>query len=464
MKILGRDVSISVTKGLGTSTLTRDNKGNVTGSTNGYSVSYDIDRYLSAFRSVYSAKNYVTLFHTMSELQFPIRMITDRVLNAEFNLKDFDTDSIIWDNEPINRFLSQPNAFQTFNEFIEKLIAYYFVCGESFLYSALPDSLAGNSNERWKWCDDYHVLPADCMNMVYPMAAKIFSTLKRDDIIEKYTLLSGMGNQDFNPNNILHFRDTNLLFDRYVLKGRSRLSSLEYPLSNLCAVYEARNVIYVKRGAIGAIISDKSDSSGTVALTKTEQKELQKDFNDNYGLESKKDPFMIAKQPIKFERFSMSIEELKPFEETLADAIQIASEFNIPACLVPANKDSTFNNQDAAEKSLYNNTVIPFTNKIIMMLNSFLGLRQGKGGMYLSADFSKVPVLQTNKKDNAVADSKNTDTVLKQYKAGVCTKNQMRIKMGWTGIKGEDFYIDKDPNKDIILNIKETINLPQNVQ
>lgn len=441
------------TKSLGTSTIVRNNKGEVINSTNGYLL--DIDRYLGAFHSINATRNYITLFHTMSELQFPIRAITDRILNAEFYLKEYDTDSIIWNNDQINKFLSKPNALDTFDDLITKFVSYYLICGQSFLYSALPDSLSGMKAERWKWCDNYHVLPADCVEMEYPFRAKIFSTLQKDEIIKDYRLISGMGNEVYTPDNILHLRDVNMMFDPDYLKGRSRLSSLDYPLSNLCAVYEARNVIYVKRGAIGAISSGKTDSAGTVALTKGEKKDLEEEFQKDYGLRGDKSQYILSNVPITFTRFNMSIEELQPFDETLADEVAIAGAYNIPACLIPRKDMSTYNNQDIAEKSLYNNTIIPLTNKILSQLNSFLGLHQNKGGMYLFADFSKIPCLQTNKKDNAETDSKNTSTALVQYKCGACTKNQMRIKMGCDPVDGEDFYIDDDPNKGIILNIKD---------
>ena len=48
--------------------------------------------------------------------------------------------------------------------------------------------------------------------------------------------------------------------------GRSRLDSQKYTVSNIIAVYEARNAIYVKRGALGLIVNQKKDADGTVAM------------------------------------------------------------------------------------------------------------------------------------------------------------------------------------------------------
>jgi len=441
-----KDIKQSLaTKWMQSATIQRDNRGNVIGAKSGSkSALYDVDKYLAAFNSVYAAKNFVTLFHSISELQWPIVEICKRVLKADFVLKDYDGDSIIWDNKEINKFLTQPNELQGFDEFITELICYLLVTGDSYMYSAVSDSLSGW--DRWKACDNYYILPADCIEPQYPFDVKLFSNMPKSDLIKSYKLQSGMGNRDFPTNNILHFKESNLMFDHWKLRGRSKLTALEYPLSNLCAVYEARNVIYVKRGALGAIVSTKTDSAGTVALSKNEKKELQNQFNDNYGLEKEKGQYVISDVPMKFERFNMSITELEPFEETLVDAIAIAGAFGFPSNMIPRKDGSTFSNQDAGDKSIYVNTAIPLANKICQKINQFLGLKQGPGGMYIHADFSKVEVLQDNKKDEATTDNLKTTTALLKYNQGVITYNMMLVQCGEEKVLGGDYYIWKDPN------------------
>jgi len=442
-----KDLQLSIAKKwMGSATITRDNTGKVTGATNGYkSTMYDVDRYLAAFNSIYAAKNFITLFHSISELQFPVVEIAKRVLKAEFRLKSYDTDSIIWDNKQINKFLTQPNELQGFKDFITQLIIYLLIVGDAHIYSAVPSTLA--SWERWKACDNYYVLPSDCIEPQYPFDVKLFANTPKDQIIKSYKLISGMGNRDFEPNNVLHFKETNLLFDHWYLRGRSKLTALEYPLSNLCAVYEARNVIYVKRGALGAIVSNKTDNAGTVALSKKEKESLQKNFNENYGLEKEKGQFVLSDVPVSFVKFGMSITELEPFDETLADAVAIAGAFGMPAILIPRKDMSTYANMDTAEKSFYTNTVIPLTEKILEQINRFLGLNQGPGGMYIDADFSKVEVLQDNKKDEATTDNLKTTTALLKYNQGLITFNMMLVQCGEEKLTtGGDYYIWADPN------------------
>lgn len=455
-----------VNKWAGTSTITRDNHGNITGARNGYSSEYTLsnpDVYLSAFRSVYASKNFVTLFHTMSELQFPILAIVDRALNASFYLKDYDTDSPVTNNKQVNKFLTEPNSLQDFKEFMSQLIAYLLITGDSYLFTPIPDTLS--FMDRLKASTNFWVLPADCILPEYPYNVQMYTNTPKEQLITDYRMISGMGNMVFPTKNVLHFKELNLVFDHWTLKGRSKLQALEYVMSNLVAVYEARNVIYVKRGALGAIVNAKSDSAGTVALTSKEKKNLQDQFNDSYGLEKDKGQYVLSDVPLDFIRFNMSIQELEPFKETLNDAIAIAGLFGVPSVLVPRDDTmSSINNgsADAADKSLYLNTVIPLVNHLLSKINSFLGLREAPGSQYIYADFSKIQCLQENKKDEATTDNLKATTAILKYSQGLITYNMMLVQSGEEKVAGGDYYVWNDPNRDKVSQIN--MNLHAGVQ
>lgn len=71
--------------------------------------------------------------------------------------------------------------------------------------------------------------------------------------------------------------------NRY-LKSKSRLASVMKAISNLVAVYEARNVIYVKRGGIGFLVSLKRDETGSTAMEPKEKREIEDYLDKSYGL------------------------------------------------------------------------------------------------------------------------------------------------------------------------------------
>ena len=81
---------------------------------------------------------------------------------------------------------------------------------------------------------------------------------------------------DIPPCQIMHDRDglPEMTGGSAFMKAPGRLMSVKRPIANLIAVYEARNVIYLKRGAVGFVVAAKTDETGTVALEKDEKQEL----------------------------------------------------------------------------------------------------------------------------------------------------------------------------------------------
>lgn len=386
----------------------------------------DLDSYLGVFSPATITNNVVTLFREVSEVSFPITAITNRIANGRFQLKDVKTDAIIYDNDSINKFLSQPNPLQTFGEFIQQIEMYKLVTGRAFVYSNTGDFI--DPKTRWKMTDEYVVLPSQDVQVVYSQRVKLLSAQNITDIIEKFRFSGGNSQVDISPSNILYIKDISIGSGCEHIEGMSRLERLKYPLSNLIAVYEARNAIYVKRGAIGAIVSNSKDDSGNIPLLPKEKEQLLKDYNDTYGVSGNKNPTMVTGVPVSFVRFNMSIQELQPFDETLLDAIAIAGEYNVPSVLIPRKDQATFSNQGSAEKSLYENVVIPEANNLCSALNSFLGLEND--GIYLSVSFDHIPVLQPNAKEKAEVNKTMSETCKANFLSGIITLNEWIAQIG----------------------------------
>jgi hypothetical protein len=147
----------------------------------------DISKYLGIFDSRVRNQNYIALFSEVAEIQFPVRAITERALKAEFTLKYYNSDKTEWHNDAIKKFLSQPNETDTFYEFFSKIIAYYLVTGNAYVYSNSP-SLISSKIERWRRTDDYYVLPADKTNIVYQDRQKLFHGSPLSETVRNYTV------------------------------------------------------------------------------------------------------------------------------------------------------------------------------------------------------------------------------------------------------------------------------------
>lgn len=390
-------------------------------------------------RPVVAGSNYLELFRSVPEVFFPVDYIASRIAGANYQLKKVKDDSVVWSNKRVNGILNRPNCLMRWRELIYQHHVYKFCTGNSFLRAAMSDTFS--SADIWRYCDNYWILPADKV-VVDPVYGNIplFGIAKTEDIIKNYRLQYGWnGNLVIPPYQIWHDRDGGVEFNSgySFLKGTSRLTSQNKPISNLIAVYEARNVIYVKRGGLGFIVSKKTDATGSIALTDDEKTQLLKQNFEKYGIQKGQVPYGVSDANIDFVRTNLSIAELQPFDETLLDAISIAGAFGIPAVLVPRKDQSTFSNQSTAEKSVYCSTIIPMAKQFCRDFTAFLGLESS--GFYLDCDFAEVDCLQEGLKEAETVKTTINKRCREQFSCGLITLNDWRAQIGESMIENELF-------------------------
>lgn len=387
--------------------------------------------------------NFIQMFKTIPEVFWPIDYIAKRISEAHFDLKRTKDDSIVWCNRlGADAILKQPNPLMTWREVVYQHFVYKLATGNAFFRAAMPESITADAI-KFQWCSNYWSLPAHLVEVKpreYSFGVPMFGIADAEDLIKGYSLNLGANSGLTIPYfHIWHDRDgiPELTKGIGYLKSDSRLLSVKKPIANLVAVYEARNVIYLKRGAVGFIVADKKDVTGTLALEPNEKDELRKEIEGKYGVGEGKSPYAVTDIPVNFVRTNLSIAELQPFEETLEDAIKIASVFGIPAVLVPRKDQSTFSNQDSAEKSVYTSVIIPATKRFCEALTTFLGLDQK--GLYLDCDFSDVACLQVGIKENEEVKKLVNERCLSQFNNGLISINDWRAQIHEDALDGEIF-------------------------
>lgn len=389
------------------------------------------------------SNNFITLFKTVPEVFWPINYIAKRISEAHFDLKRMKDDSLVWCNRlGADEILKRPNPIMTWRELVYMHMVYKMADGNAYFRAAIPEGFSADVI-KFQYCSNYWSLPSDYVDIEpanQRLGLPIFGVADIDDIIKGYKINAGDYSRQLIPAcQIWHDRDglPELVHGTNFMKSNSRLLSLKQPISNLIAVYEARNIIYVKHGAVGFIVAQKEDPTGTVALEPSEKDELRKEINGKHGIIDNRSPWAITDIPVSFVRTNLSISELQPFEETLADAIAIAGQYGIPAVLVPRKDQSTFSNQDAAEKSVYTSVIIPETKRFCEAITIFLGLDQK--GLYLDCDFSDVACLQTGLKDGEEVKKLTNERCLSQFNNGVISINTWRAQIHEDSLEGEVF-------------------------
>jgi phage portal protein BeeE len=413
----------------------------------------DYGKFVSCFRGGYSEENILRMFKMLPEVFAPLDGIASRVCNGVFTVRRKSNDEIVYSKNELNKLLSQPNPFQTWHQFLYTAIIYKYV-GNRYIHAKVPSVY---SDVSYKNITGLWLLPPQYTQIIpkNPQPA-LYDTTSKADMIERYEVSWNGRKIEVLPQYVSHSSpvavdptDTESPF-----KGISPLICDEYPMSNLIAVYEARNVIYVKRGGIGALVSKKGDESGLISLTKSEKEQVRADFNNTYGVTGGKDPLIITDVPLDYLQISMSIRDLEPFKETQTSANAIAASVKFPRELLPAETQPTFSNMQTAEKSVYQNVVIKEGNEICSELNELMKLDEA--GLYLHVSFDHVEALQEDKK--AAADVFNTKatSVVNLYDKGFITKNRGLVMLGEEEVDGFNVYSFNDPNKQTIPAIDNT--------
>lgn len=403
--------------------------------------------------------NFITLFNTVPEVAWPVNYIASRAAGAKYVLKKFDDDSVVWNNEAVNRILVKPNSFDTWYRTLWKHFAYKLVTGNSFIKAAMSNAFAG-AKTLYKWCDRYVTLEEPYVTIEYKrQMGDIYGVSDVEDVVQCYYHDYGQFvHRPIAPQCVFHdVDDTFGFYNGDPLKAKSRLCSVLKAISNLIAVYEARNVIYVKRGGLGWLVSEMADDMGSRALTSTEKKQILEEADKMYGFGEGKYPYGISDVKLSFVRTNLSITDLQPFDETLADAVVIAGIYGIPPVLIPRKDQSTYSNQANAEKAVYSSVIIPLVQRFCQEFTHFLGLDQD--GLYLDADFSGVDCLQAGKKEEQEVHRSIADRCKMEFESGVITLNDWRAQQGYQRV--EDTLYDKlvsEMTPEEIQRLKQFIN------
>lgn len=374
-----------------------------------------------------SDTNMIELFHSIPEIYSAVDAVASRVADAVWLLKkDFKKDAnaaIDYDDPFFNKLFSNPNPLFTGKALIYQAVCYEICTGKQYFYANISDSLLFD----YKNISSFWSLPADKIKIEHPKKIKLFSSTELTDIVTGYRLDS---ENFFPPEKVLPLHRTNLKWEDKYLCGRSPLLAADKAIANLIAVYEARNVIYTKRGALGAIVSKKGDASGLIPLTPKEKESVRADMGGTYGVTGNREPVQVTDVPVDYIRFGMSIQELQPFDETKADTEAIYAVLGVPQELMPSKSGVTFENQIQAERKFYNAVIIPTAKRYAEAFTTFFRLADSR--RYIDVDFSHVDVLQENKKEKSEVETAYGNIYLQRFTNGICTLND------WVKSTGND--------------------------
>ena len=374
----------------------------------------------------------IDAYSSLSECFSPVDHIAKRVSDVKFIAVNAKTGQPVTDDKYINQLLTQPNPLQTFSDFIYQSIAYELVTGKNFTHAYLPEGLSFNYRNIVNLVN----LPPDLVSIRLASANPSIYARGIEDVIIGYNF---SGFPLLKTENVLYSRAQSLRATDYSnVLGFSPLNASAKAVELLNIVYQARNVIYRKRGALGFLTSGAKDDTGAVALTPQEKQAAIDELNKMHGLASHQSPIGVIQAPVSFVKVSADIKDLMPHEEMQLLTNEIASVLRVPRELVDVSKSSTYENQKQAEVKLYQSVIIPAANNKANELTNFL--RLGDRNVKIVASFDHIAALHEDKKAKAETDKANTETYKVQYFMGQRTLNDIRALLGLEKVKNNAVY------------------------
>lgn len=331
------------------------------------------------------------------------------------------------------RLMDKPNPLQTRSQFRKQLYSFTKINGWCYVY---PEYAVGFPDRPIAlWIIPPYLIEVELtgLNGTFPLKdPKKFRKL--------YFSFNGI-RQELDESKLIMFTDDATEIDYETLLPISRLVSLQKPISNIIAGLDARNNLIVRRGALGFISSDGQDAMGSkLPMQPQQRREIANEFHKSYGMTGERSMVAVVSASVKWQQTAISTRDLMLFEEHQSSVIDIADRFGYPAYLLGV-KDGTFTNTLEAEKSLYQNTIIPDSIAIDESLNE--GLKTLENNIEIRNDYTHIESLQQSEQERSTARKSMNEACKIEWDNGLITLNEWRERLGDDTILGEQYNLRK---------------------
>jgi hypothetical protein len=370
----------------------------------------------------------------LPEVNGIISLKVNAFANGRLKILSDATGKEVSNNEPIVKVLRNPNYLQSQKEFLQQTKFFREIYGNevlNFLYPVgMPSSLKG-------------------MFTINPEIVRIKENLTIPPFLKtasdaRYSYIWNNQQREFDQDAILHMNRANVSncstisqqetkvdgFQRSYYWGMPTLASLQGPVKNIRAAYEARNVLIENRGALGILTNRASDGIGaTMPLNPKDKKELHDEYR-KYGLTKAQYQIIITSLSLDWKQMAIDADKLKLLEECKADTEILCLGFGVPYDMIA--QGVTFDNKLRAERQLYQNTIIPEAQEWVDGLNRKLNTADKSWTIHMTYDH--LPVFQENQKERAGALMQLTAALDKALMAGAITVDQYKAELQKFGI------------------------------
>lgn len=216
------------------------------------------------------------------------------------------------------------------------------------------------------------------------------------------------------------------------LKGLSPLQAGLYSLTGSTDIQKAISVVVKNQGVKGILTNRSGRGQQNTAFTPDMAKAIKSSIQKMISGIEKFASTTVTTADLDYIQMGMSSADLKLIESGVLTDRQLCNMFAVDSKLFNDTSSSSFNNVTEANKSMYQNAIIPNLTKLVNSYNQEIvkGInREDNTNFEIRIDTSKIEALQSNQKEEADKNKINSDGIIGVLSSSTDSKGKIEILM-----------------------------------
>ncbi|MCP4503295.1 MAG: phage portal protein, partial [Deltaproteobacteria bacterium] len=322
-------------------------------------------------------------------------------MNGKYKVMLNTPDGRVEDQESdLYELLQQPNDKQNFQEWLDSALTMLLVTGDVFLKG---DTAVGFGEKIM----NLETLPSNIVEVLVG---------NYNNEVLGYDCTLGGRQKRYSLDEVYH----GMLYNPtiYGLEQHRGLSPLQAGYRTLTADNEltTAEASFYKNKGVSGIVSSGSDIA---VLSPQEAKQLDDSLKARLGGASKSNGVITTGANVNYTPIGMSPSDLQMIQSGDIKLRNLCMLYGLDSKLFGDPKASTYNNQSEVSRGAWNNSIIPFNNKIVSYLNTFVTANHNRAqglnrsnGYEIVFDTTHIEELQKDKKVEAEKNKIVAETIV----------------------------------------------------
>ena len=268
------------------------------------------------------------------------------------------------EDHPLLKLLDHPNPLQGRFEFLEAVIAYQYLSGNTFIEAVGPD--------RGKPQELYSLRP-DRMSIIP----------HRFEMVGGYVYKVGGNKVTFTPDQVMHQKLFHPLDD---FNGLSPIQVAALAIDKMNQGDKWNSALMKNMGVpSGQLVSKKP-------LTDEQYSRLKSEIRESISGPANARAPLLLEDEMEWKEMGANARDLDFIKGMQFSALQVASIYNMPPELIGL-QPATYQNRKEARKALYTEVICPALQRLVDGLNSWLVPKFGDKGLFLAVNKDGIEAL-----------------------------------------------------------------------